>query len=128
MSRAFLDYNAGGAAIVGEGFDPDRPVAGFYEIKMVRGGMLAGVRIWHGPPHDPVTDEELDRSWRWQAEVNGDRVEIDRVWPKCAPTPISPTRYAEYVARTRRALETDPLSALADPRKPIDHLRDPIAI
>lgn len=128
MTRAFLQYDAQHAAVHIDGFDPDSPIAGHYEMKMVRGGMICGIRIWNGPPHDPVTGEELDRSWRWQAEVNGDRVEIERVWPKCGPAPISPERYAEYVARARHAQDFDPLTPQANPRRQIDFLRDPIAI
>lgn len=62
-------------------------------MRLVRGGPLVGVRIWHGPPLEPWTREEMDRAPRWNAEVNGMHAELDRVWPKCELYPIDEAEY-----------------------------------
>ena len=57
----------------------DTPIPGFYRMRLRSGGQPVGVRVWFGPPADPVTGEELDRSWRWQATVF-DRDEDDMIF------------------------------------------------
>jgi hypothetical protein len=84
--------------------------------------VLVGVRIWHGPPLDPVTGEELDRSWRWQAQANGELVEFDDVWPGCAGDPITERQYREYAAQQRWAQQHAPDSSFANPRQRHDPL------
>lgn len=100
------------------------PVAGHYRTKLRSGGVLVGVRLWHGAPHDPVTGEELDRSWRWQAECNGEPIDFDRVWPGCAGDPISAAEYRFYAQRQGWAREHAPESSFADPKRK----RDPLSI
>ena len=126
MSRAPLDYTARRAPSAASGFDVDQPVAGFFKMRMVSGGAFVGVRLWNGPPKDPVTGEELDRSWRWQAEANGSPVNLERVWPRCARDPISATEYAYLAARQDWAATNAPDSALADPRRKLDLLNLPL--
>lgn len=85
------------------GQDISQPVAGFFRFKLGGGSVAGGVRIWFGPPHDPVTGEELDRSWRWQAHFNGEPVDFDRVWPACTGEPITQIDYSRLCARTEWA-------------------------
>ncbi len=124
MTRAALDYSTAQvrAVAVAGSVDVSTPVAGFFRFRMHGGAVRGGVRIWFGPPHDPVTGEELDRSWRWQSEMNGDLVDFDRVWPACAREPISEAEYRAYCARTDWARQNAPHSAYADPMKRIDPL------
>lgn len=98
------------------------PVAGFFRMKLRSAGVYAAIRIWHGPPHDPVTGEELDRSWRWQAEANGELIEFDRVWPQCAGSPINEAEYRRVIAQRDWAREHAPASAYADASKKVDFL------
>ncbi len=98
------------------------PVAGHFRHRLRSGGVFGGVRLWHGPPLDPVTGEELDRGWRWQAHFNGVFVELDDVWPVCAGDPITEGEYRTYCNRQRWAEQHAPQSAYADPRKRIDPL------
>jgi hypothetical protein len=100
----------------------DQPVAGFFRHKLNGRGVAGGVRIWFGPPLDPVTGEVLDRSWRWQAQFNGDAVDFDEVWPRCTGEPISAEDYQRYIARQAWAQEKAPNSAYADPRRRHDPL------
>lgn len=109
-------------APAGYGLDVSTPVAGFYRHRFGRDTIEVGVRIWHGPPLDPVTGEELDRSWRWQAEVNGCLVDFERVWPACALNVVSEADYRTFCARQSWAKESAPKSAYAQPGRKIDRL------
>lgn len=102
--------------------DVSRPVAGFYRHKLRSNGVVGAVRIWFGPPLDPVTGEELDRSHRWQAEFLGEYVEFDDVWPNCAGDPISEADYRALVKRREWAAQHAPRSAYADPKRRYDPL------
>lgn len=104
------------------------PVAGHYRTKLRSGGVLVGVRLWHGPPHDPVTGEELDRSWRWQADCNGEPVDFDRVWPGCAGDPIGAEEYAYLASLQAWGREHAPTSPEANPHKPVNWLTAPLTI
>lgn len=127
MSRAFVDYTKGGDAPGDfKGFDPSVPVAGYYRFRLRSGGVRGVVRIWHGPPHDPVTGEEMDRSWRWQAQFNGEYIDVDRVWPTCAGDPTDEQHYRRAIARQKWAQENAPGSAYADPRAKHDPLSAPL--
>jgi|SRR5580765_5045783 len=109
---------------------PDVPVAGFYAMRLARAGIEVAVRIWFGPP--VVDGEELDRSPRWCAEVDGRtdktvdgcRVPIDPldddVWPFCTARTID---QAEFDFLTRRAAWARRYAAshpAARPRRAID--------
>lgn len=118
MSRRRLDYSDRSRR--GEpyaGIDVSTPVAGYYRFRFGVGRIRGGVRVWFGPPHDPVTGEELDRSWRWQALFNGEPVDFDRVWPACGGDPITEADYQHYCERTAWARENAPESAYADTKR-----------
>lgn len=100
--------------------------AGLYAIRLVKGAPRSAVRIWHGPPHDPVTGEELDRSWRWQATLNGVPCPLDRVWPACVGEPIDKATH-DYLAADRRwAAQHAPHLPEAQPDKPVDWATAPL--
>lgn len=113
---------AAGPVVVPGAVEIARPVEGYFRHKLRSGGVYGGVRIWYGAPLDPVTGEELDRSWRWQAQFNGVLVEFDQVWPVCAGDPITPDEYRTHCRRQEWAAKHAPDSAYADPRKRIDPL------
>lgn len=105
-----------------EGYDPDKPIAGFYRMRLRSGGVFVGIRIWYGQPLDPVTGEEMDRSLRWQALANGKPIPLDQVWPRCADDRVSETEYAYLTSLQGWAEQHAPESAFADPTKKIDLL------
>ncbi len=105
---------SGGAISVSE------PVAGWYATQLRSRGVVCAVRLWFGPPKDPVTGEVMDRSHRWQAEVNEEYIEFTDVWPKCAAEPIDDAEAQRLINRARWARENAPESAYANPRKPYD--------
>ena len=104
------------------GHDVSEPAAGYFRYRLGQDQPRGGVRIWHGPPLDPVTGEELDRSHRWQAEFNGEPIDFNRVWPACIGEPITEADYRHYCARTEWAREHAPNSAYAERHRKIDPL------
>src|SRR5690606_3204433 len=87
----------------------DDPVAGTYRMRQVKGGVWVGVRIWFGPPADPDRPYHLlDRSWRWQACMNGRRCPVERAWPRCVAEPFSFGQYRYLLADRRWAANHAP--------------------
>lgn len=123
MARQHLDYSE--RRQPGDrfhGYNPDTPVPGFYRMRLRSGGMMVGVRIWHGAPLDPVTGEELDRSHRWCAAVNGRPCDLERVWPACADQSSTAAEY-EFLSKQQAWGEQHaPDSAYADPTRKVDLL------
>jgi len=108
--RQPLTYASPGVPLHVGGFDPDVPVAGYYRIRLVRGAVWSAVHLWYGPPVDPDTGEEMDRSYRWQARVNGIIADdITRIWPRCAEDMIS---WQQYDLILGRNAEHDPNRAI----------------
>ena len=112
------------------------PRAGFYRVRLIRGGIRVAVEIYHGRP---MIDGELqDRSHRWCCVVDGrtDRPDyddngnllgrvpidpvLDDVWQYCCGDPISKREYEFLTRRRIWAKEHDPSHPAADARKPID--------
>ncbi len=104
-------------APAGYGIRVDEPKAGFYRHRLGRGTVAVGVELRFGPPLDPVTGEELDRSWRWMAFVNGEPFDFERVYPACMRSPISTDEYKRLCARKAWAKEQAPESAYATGRR-----------
>lgn len=99
-------------------FDADVPVPGCFRLHLRRGAPASALRIWLGHSHDPETGEEmLERPFHWQAELNGQRVDLLDYWPGVARDPISRDEHDHIVRRNRTM---DDLSPFYDPRKPID--------
>ena len=126
--RRSIIYDADHAPVDGyTGFSTDVPTAGYYRMAMRMGGAPCGIRIWFGPPADPVTGEMLDRSWRWQAEVNGALIDdFDRVWPRCGRDPISEHEYQTHCDAAQWAKQAAPQSGLANPFRKSNPLTDPL--
>lgn len=120
----------------------DRLHAGFYLLKMRRSSRIdVPVRVWFGPPEDPdyrqyqdanapsgmsytpiALRPTLERSPRWQVEINGilfgdpdnppciagRPVEtLDGIWPQCMAEPIDQDEYEYRVARSDWAEQWD---------------------
>lgn len=130
MTRDATPYNTRREWVKPEGYGiaADHPVEGYYATRLRFGAVRVGVRIWYGPPHDPWTGEEMDRSWRWQAHVNGRYIEFDRVWPACVKEPIDDKEYAYLSSLQAWGEEHAPHSPHAQPNKPIDMLTAPILL
>jgi hypothetical protein len=103
----------------------DPLVAGFYLLQSSRGKRVdVPVRVWFGPPADPETGEELDRSPRWQIQIGFQLLEdepmrvggywfneITDVWPTCQRWPIDEADYRYRLERASWAADYDPEDA-----------------
>lgn len=117
----------------------DTPQAGFYRMRLVRGGPVVAVRIWFGAP--VIDGEEQDRAPQWCVEIDGksDRWEIDddtgyrcrvpldvdMAWPRCAWHPVDRREYDFLLRRKTWAVEHAPEHPAANPHQPVDvrHLK-----
>jgi hypothetical protein len=108
----------------------DVPVAGYYRVRKINGGMWVAVRIWFGAPI--IDGEEQDRSHRWCVEVDGKTCRFDReaghrvpldahdVWPFAARHPITRGEYGFLRKRAAWARDHAPEHPAAKPHEPID--------
>lgn len=75
-----------------------KPIAGFYKRRMVRGGPWVGVKLWFAPTADPTDPtNEMDRSPRWQALVNGLDAEPYDAWVSGCGNPITEAEYGRLI-------------------------------
>jgi hypothetical protein len=103
--------------------DVSAPQAGFFRHRLVSRGVFVGVRIYFDQPVDPVTGERLDRSYRWQCDVDGEPfADWDRIWPGCTGDPISESEYQTICTRRAWARENAPKSGYAEPSRKLDLL------
>lgn len=102
----------------GPSYDPELPLTGCYRITLRRGAPDSAIRIWLGFPRDPETGEiMLERNLAWQAEVNGQAVDLYSYWPGCARHPIGREEHDRIVERNRTM---DDESPFFDAKRPID--------
>lgn len=109
------------------------PVAGVYQMRLVKDGPFVPVRIWYGAA--VIDGEPQDRAPGWYVEINGQtdwlergpdgyvcRVPIDihRAWPYCARWPISLPDYRFMVDDARYLANAQPNHPKANPRKAVD--------
>ena len=110
MTRARVDYTLGATGkrhLVPEHENPALgPIAGLYRI---RRGVWRPVAVIFGAPLDPVTDEPLDRSPRWQILYCGRLIwDHTLVWPACWASPIDRDEYVYLIERMEFAKVHDP--------------------
>lgn len=110
MTRARVDYTLGAAGkrhLIPEHENPALgPIAGLYRI---RRGVWRPVAVIYGQPLDPVTDEPLDRSPRWQVIYCGRLIwDHTLVWPACWANPIDRDEYTYLIERMQFAQAHDP--------------------
>lgn len=101
----------------------------FYRVRYTRGGAWCGLKVWFGPPVDPDTGDELDRSWRWQVEFNGRLSDEPERWllhfnhdgtPVIAGNETTAADYRYLAELHSWATKYAPSDPYADPRKKID--------
>lgn len=98
--------------------------AGFYRMKLVRNGPWVPVKVWFGQPPDPDHPGELlDRSLRWQCEVDGLEADVDQVWPIVAGRQIDENEYRYLIAVVHHAKTWDPQYPESTPEQAIDLLK-----
>jgi len=92
----------------------DRPRAGFFRTRLIRGGIFVGVRFW---------TEGRD----WRVEIDGRTTRDDgfpldplEVWPYCAGQEITEREFHFLARRRQWAQEHAPEHPAADPGEPVD--------
>ena len=79
----------------------DKPVAGFYKRRLVKGGPWVGVELKLAPSADPSDpSNEMDRSPRWQALVCGVEADPYETWISCCSHPISKDEYDNMTVKS----------------------------
>lgn len=97
------------------------------------------VRIWFGPPTDPDTGEEMDRSPRWHVSIAGVLLDDEPInvggitfesvvdlWPAVGQQPIEEHEYLFRMARQDWAAAHDPDDPLGSPGSRIDPFTAPL--
>lgn len=107
---------------------PTKEQPHLYRVRLVKGAAWSAVKVWYGQPLDPLTSELLDRSPRWQVEVNGTLINepfdlvmlIDGQAPIVKGERIDEVEY-RYLLKTHSwAREYEPDAPEANPRKRIN--------
>jgi hypothetical protein len=106
--------------------DIENPTPGIYRLRLRSGAVYSAIRLWYGPPSDPVTGEEMDRMHRWQATANGQPIPYERVWPACEAEPIDQAEYDHLMKTFEWGKTHAPDSPQANPHKRVDPLSAPI--
>ena len=129
MTRSAVPYADRRAERIFAGFDTETPVAGHYRMRLGADTVAIGIRIWFGQPinfeagDDPEAEPVLDRSYRWQAQADdGELLDLERVWPACARSPISEEDFRMRQGRRRWAQQAAPDSAYANRGQKYDPL------
>lgn len=124
MAERYANRHGERAPSRGPAYDSEVPEPGCYRIVLRKGAPASAIRIWLGPSIDPATGEDsIERSWFWQCELNGERVDFTAYWPGCAREPISRAEHDRLVERNRTM---DDESPFYDPRRPVDLRQAPM--
>lgn len=110
------------------------PEIGFYRMKLVKDGPLMAARIWR-PCSCTVTggDAQLEHPWqeacdrfpRLVGEIDGRRVDPDRIW-ESKSEPIDEAEFKFLRDDAKWCRENAPAEPRANPDQPIDLLSAPI--
>jgi hypothetical protein len=97
------------------------PHPGFYQRRLVRGGVWVPVAIWLEQEIDPLTGE-LTSDEELLCLVNGEFADVDEVWTYCAGNPIAESEYRFLEARHKWARAHAPNDPFARPSRRVDPL------
>jgi hypothetical protein len=102
--------------------DLANPRPGFYEIRLVRGGVFVPVHIFAPLAVECHADacQLLDRYHHPQARLGWDLVPITKVWPTCARWPITAADYLHGLRRIQWANASASWAPEARPGERID--------
>lgn len=103
----------------------DDPQPGWYQRRLVRGGVMVPARIFLDAEYDEETCELLAPE-ELACEIDGARVDAHEFWTWLAARPITEAEYNYMVARRNFASWHEPASPFANPKRPVDWLRAPV--
>jgi hypothetical protein len=96
----------------------DKPEEGMWAVRLRKGAVEVAARIyrcWHAPDEP---ENLMDRSYL-VAEINGQQVDVDRVWTTRG-RPIGQAEYEFLIARYRHAAWYEPEMPEAQPERRVD--------
>jgi hypothetical protein len=114
-----------------------RPKAGFYVMRLKRGAPLVGALIYQlcpmvipqptavGGPHPDDWCRPLDRSLGFEARINGNRTDVERVWTSKSLRRVSRDEYEFRTGPLRRWARENPDAPEARPDLPVNLGRIP---
>jgi hypothetical protein len=109
-----------------------RPQPGFYVMRMRSGAPLVAVVIYQlcpmvipqptivVGPHPDEWCRPLDRSVRLETQLDGKRVDLDRVWMARSLRPVSRAEFEFRTGPLRRWARENPSAPEARPHRPVD--------
>jgi hypothetical protein len=109
-----------------------RPQPGFYVMRMRSGAPLVPAIIYQlcpmvipqlttiAGPHPDEWCRPLDRSPCWEARLDGQRVDIDRVWTARSLRPVSRAEFEFRNRPLRRWVRENPSAPEARPHRAVD--------
>ena len=109
-----------------------RPRPGFYVMRLRPGAPVIPAVIYRlcpmvipqpltvAGPHPDEWCRPLDRSPRFEARLDGQRVDLDRVWTARSLRPVSCTEYEFRSGPLRRWARENPGAPEAQPHRPVD--------
>jgi hypothetical protein len=109
-----------------------RPQPGFYVMRLRSGAPLVALVIYQlcpmvipqpltvGGPHPDDWCRPLDRSRRYEARLDGKRVDLDRVWTARSLRPVSHAEFEFRSGPLRRWARENPNAPEARPYRPVD--------
>lgn len=104
-----------------------------YAVKLHKDGVNVGLCLEFGPPRDPETGDELDRSWLWRAFRDGAPEPIENCViefdsdgePVVKGEPVDELEYERLVQDRAWARKYTPNDPAANPRKAVDIAKMP---
>ena len=109
-----------------------RPRPGFYVMRLRSGAPLVAAIIYQlcpmvipqpmtvAGPHPDEWCRPLDRPPRFEARLDGKRIELDRVWTARSLRPVSRAEYEFRNGPLRRWARENPSAPEARPHRPVD--------
>lgn len=107
-------------------------------VQLAKDGPFCPVKTWYGQPLDPVTNEPLDRSPRWNVLLNGEFIDPDRLLiiignglatddiVTIKGKLITEDEYLHLLEIRAWAMAHSPASPEANPRKAVDLMTAPL--
>lgn len=109
-----------------------RPLPGFYVLRLRSGAPLVPAVIYQlcpmvvpqpalsVGPHPDEWCRPLDRSPRYEARVNGKRVDVEKVWTARSLRPVTRAEFEFRIGPLRRWAQRHPTAPEARPDRPVD--------
>lgn len=106
----------------GIGPNPNRPIPGFYKMRLVKGGPWVPVVIWRPCPIEPnpETFQGIDRYPRLQCRVAGREADPVETFISCSDKVIPVHEYHYLLDSYGWAIENAPEAPEANPYRAID--------